>query len=127
MKALSLYLHLTLSTLVLAEDNSGLLEMHLQRFETGPIENISEWPNQLFNGYKKKVSSEIKTASVHDKFVSLIPNKLLKDYRLGTTVTHKGWFFTPVEPKNSDSKQNSWILLIASRKGDDYLYFNSVW
>ncbi|MEY4484613.1 MAG: hypothetical protein RL693_2065 [Verrucomicrobiota bacterium] len=110
-----------------AEEDSPALYMHIARFSRGPIVTSEDWPVRLFNGERKLIPNKVSDKESHIASLKLIPPTLLKDYKLGTTVERDGWYFTDVAPNNSSSEKPLWILVIASKKGESYLYFNSVW
>lgn len=110
-----------------AEEVSPLLKMHIERFSRGPIVTSEKWPDRLFNGERKSIPNKVTNEKSHIASIKLIPSVLLKDYKVGSTVELDGWYFTAIDPSNSSSDKPSWILVIASQKGESYLYFNSVW
>ena len=110
-----------------AEEVSPVLKMHMERFSRGPIVTSEDWPVRLFNGERKLIPNKVSDKESHIASLKLIPPTLLKDYKLGTTVERDGWYFTDVAASNSTSDKPLWILVIASKKGEPYLYFNSVW
>ena len=102
-----------------------LLAQHLNRFERGQINTIDHWPKWLFNGDRKIIANKISSMEEHIVALKLIPADLLKGYKIGMTVENDGWYSTSIEPRNSIAVYPTWILVIASKKGESYLYFNS--
>ncbi len=110
-----------------AEEVAPALKMHIARFSRGSIVTSEDWPAPLFNGERKLIPNKVSDKESHIVSLKLIPPTLLKDYKLGNTVEQDGWYFTDVAASNSSSEKPLWILVIASKKGEPYLYFNSVW
>ena len=112
---------------VSADQLPPMLEMHIGRLAKGPLTDHKEWPDALFQGQKVRVTDPIISRLEHIESLKHIPKKLLKGYKIGTTIEHEGWFYTSVDPMNSKSDRPLWILVAASKIGDSNLYFNSVW
>jgi hypothetical protein len=102
-----------------------LLAQHLKRFERGQMETIDHWPKHLFSGDRKIIPNKISSMEEHIASLKLIPAELLKGFTIGITVENDGWYSTSIEPKDSTEVYPTWIRVIASKKGESYLYFNS--
>ena len=87
---------------------------------------VEEWPNH-FAMLKKKLDKKIKTKEDHQRLLASIPKKFLKGYKIGSTIETKEWILTSLDPSNSEMKESLWIMVVATKKGGDYVYASSSW
>ena len=109
-------------------DNPGFLKLHKKQLDENSIKTSNEWPEFLFREIsRKRIASKIVDQGSHLDAIKVIPKQLMRDYRIGETIEIGDWFFTSIEPIGSKSEESQWILTIASKSGEDFLYFTSVW
>ena len=104
-----------------------MLQMHLQNLNLAKTTSIyalqEEWP-PAFMSMSMRLEKPIRSMKSHQKALDDIPASFLSGYRMGKSIRHEEWYLTPLGPEGEEA---NWILLIATRQGDDRIYASSVW
>ena len=103
-------------------------QMQMMKIEESKI--IKEWPAErsgLFQLLRKRISLKVHNKKDHLKAISLIPENLLKNMKIGDTREVDGWFYTSIDYIDSTNKVSSWFQVIGTQKNESFIYFSATW
>jgi len=114
-----------------ADDNlsEAQIQMHLNSLDYRLNEKkenvVKAWPDR-FQSISIKGKTKIDKKEQHLQMLKTIPKKFYTGYKIGKTKRTKKWFITSIDP-DSNTEESLWILVIATKIGDDKIYANSIW
>lgn len=106
------------------------IEQMLMLEKMAQVRVLKEWPEEkgdLFQYFKFQVSHVVNTEEDHLKAISTIPKRLMEGLVIGKTMEIDGRFYTSIEDEGWDGKNPTWMSVIATKKGDDHLFFSATW
>lgn len=128
MKSLLIVILLVGTSTIANDDIPSLAATHIDILNRhgSKLGEVEEWPDR-FAKLRKRTKKQVNSTEDHLAVVEAIPDSFLNGVTIGQTIETYQWILTSLDPGNTNSEDSVWILVIASKKGENWIYANSVW